>query len=690
MAPQSPYGPLGPMDQAEARRIADSVVERHRKGKLKKRLHDLTAEKYYVHVDGENDGQYAELVGDQVVMVPPRVGTFIRLQQNLLQPIVSHFVAYLCGIPFKAIADVPQGRRARDKGRMATVVANHVIADQQLNSKLAEAMFVAAVYGHCPVHATWRYGSKHPADPIAPQGMPPGYVDIWVGDPWDTTYNDGATRNSVYRMTYGRTMPLAVLENAFPGHPEISKLRGASSNSATASTSDRILRKWHSANQSQSGHPYIGAGESTEDLISVLVEEWAPGYLREHKEGLLRIVALSGRADTGMGAVGGGENVLLHQGPLPGGRLSAVRFYSLNRFDNVLGKPYVAPIDDLQIQLNNVVTMRAVRLAKFSSPKPVAPTGSGIEADTFIGDEDTILLYNGDRGPEYMKPPMGNPDYDAMIREIEAQLFRISGWQSASRGEANAGDSGAKVNFLAKADDTIFSPIRQGFEASFSDLMALCHALVRENAQGHPFLANIVGDELSYAIDPWIRAEELDYCDPHFKLTQGFGASPEALADALQGLVQLQAADGPLMTSDEFWDRYPNPALRPHRPNVRAVKQIRLNSINYMIERLCDEAETEYRDLIAQDPNIAPQLAVEIEAEVRRRYPLLRTEDYAMAFESMDEVIHDPNSSGLKRNVCELRMNAYYEQLQAMQEFSAGQGEEGGNEPSTQQERATA
>lgn len=670
---ESPWGPLGPQDAREAKRIASGVVERHRKGKAKKRLHDLTAEKYLVHVDGENDGQWAEIIGGQIVMVPPRPGTFIRLQQNLLQPIMSHFVAYLCGTPFKAVAQAPLGRRARDKARMATVLANHVISDQRLNSVLAEAMFVAGVYGHCPVHATWRYGSKE-MNPLANvPGAPPGYVHVWVGDPWDTVYNDGATRNSVHRMSYGRTVPLNVLRSAFPDHPEIGKLRGSVDGSATASTFDRIMRKWHSRNQVTRASNHIGAGSSTEDLVSVLCEEIAPGYLPEYPAGLLRIVALSGRAETGSGSVGGGgDEILLHQGPLPAGRFSAVRFYSLNRFDNVLGKPYIAAPDDLQIQLNNVVTMRAVRLAKYSRPRVTAPKGSGIDEDSFMADPDTVLLYNGTDRPEFMTPPMGNPDYDATLRNIEAQMFRISGWQAASRGEASAGDSGTKVAFLAKADDTIFAPIRQGFEAAFSDLMALAHALVRENAEGQPFLANIVGEELSYAIDPWVRAEEMDVMDPQFKLVSGFGASPEALAESLQALVQIQAADGPLMTGSEFWDRYPDPALRPHRPNSRATKRTRLNAINSAVERLCDEAEERFMEQVQQNPEVSGMLAVEIEEELFRRFPILRTEDWGMTLEALDEIIHDPNSSGLKRNVCELRMNRVYEQLAAIQSMAGG------------------
>lgn len=670
-----PYGPLGPQTPDEARKIANGTVERHRKGKAKKRLHDLTAEKYLIHVDGENDGQWAEIMGGSIVMVPPRPGTFIRLQQNLLQPIMSHFVAYLCGIPFKTVAEAPLGRRARDKSRMATVLANHTISDQKLNSLLAEAMYIAGIYGHCPVHGTWRYGSRaiNPLGNVP--GMPPGYVDFWIGDPWDTVYNDGATRNSVHRMSYGRVIPTQILKNAFPEHPQIGKLKGTTDSSATGSTFDRIARKWHSMNQVLRAASYISAGESSEDLTSVLCEEVVPGYDPMYPEGLLRIVALSGRAESGSGAVGGGgDNILLHQGPLPAKRLSAVRFYSLNRFDNVLGKPYVAAIDDLQIQLNNVVTMRSVRLAKYSNPRVTAPRGAGIEEDSFWADSDAILFYNGTDRPDFMTPPMGNPDYDASIAEIEAQMFRISGWQAASRGEANAGDSGTKVNFLAKADDTIFSPIRQGFEAAFSELMALGHALTRENAQGQPFLANIVGDELSYAIDPWVRAEDLDHLDPQFKVVSGFGASPEALAETLQALVQIPAADGPLMTSDEFWDRYPNPALRPHRPNIKATKRMRLNSINYLIERLCDEAEGQYAEQVQQMPQMAAQLAVVIEETVLRKYPLLRTEDWGMSLEALDEIIHDPNSSGMKRNVCELRMNRCYEELMRLQGAGAPAG----------------
>ena len=72
------------MSEEESNALAKEILDRHIFGLQKRRLRDLTAEKYLMHVDGENDGQWAEIVEGQAVIVPPKSGGSIRWQRNLL------------------------------------------------------------------------------------------------------------------------------------------------------------------------------------------------------------------------------------------------------------------------------------------------------------------------------------------------------------------------------------------------------------------------------------------------------------------------------------------------------------------------------------------------------------------------------------------------------------------------------
>ena len=79
---------------------------------------------------------------------------------------------------------------------------------------------------------TWRV--DYTKEAYRPVGLPPdqpgiqpGYVDFWVGDPWATVYDEGATRNSFHRVSYNRTLPLDQVKMAFPEAEGIEKLKGS-------------------------------------------------------------------------------------------------------------------------------------------------------------------------------------------------------------------------------------------------------------------------------------------------------------------------------------------------------------------------------------------------------------------------------------------------------------------------------
>ena len=664
----SPYVPAG--EHPDGRKLAEGVVSRHRAGLQAKRNRDLLAEMYQLHVDGENDGQYATIVDNTAVMIEPKgTGTY-RAQRNILRPVVDNMVSYFAGNRFRVVADVPMGRKARDKARVSTVLGNHIIETQRLNAVLSAAKYIAAVYGSCPVHADWRLDfTKEAYRPIgAPPGSPgiqPGYADIYVGDPWDTVYDSAATAQDLHRASFGRLLPLEQLRLAFGHVSGIERVTGRTDAPST-SRFQRILRAWENLNQ-------YGKGSSTltkshvdgDEVVYLLREETAPGVNREFPQGRMTIVAVSDVVDLS-GRVGhnsASSVLLLHDGPLPAGRFSFERFFSLARSDDPYGKPYVADLSPLQQELNQVVTLRNLRIAKYSDPQLIAMEGS-LQEDPVLGDPEEVLWTTTDKFPSYLSPPTGEPGYDMAIREIETQFFRIAGWQAASRGESNAGDAAAKVVALARADDTVFAPMRARFEESFIRLLQLAVSLYR-NFSDLPVLAQVAGDEYGYLVEPWIRKDDLPNEDPVFRITSAFGATPEVLAQTLTNLVVMKGADGaPLLTTEEFWDRHPDPTLKPTRANPAATRRQRLVQVNKEIEFYCTKAEEQYRAEVQHNPQMLFELARAVEAEVFGTLPLLRTEKPEMAIEALDELVHDTTSSALVRMTAELRQARYFDWLQ--------------------------
>jgi hypothetical protein len=380
----------------------------------------------------------------------------------------------------------------------------------------------------------------------------------------------------------------------------------------------------------------------------------------------LRLIALNGSATTDRyRATGRTDNgLLLHDGPLPGGRASAVRFYSTSRFDDVLGKPYIEDLSQLQQELNQVATLALERLRRFSRPQMTARAQS-LEDDTVINDPDYVLYYTHEK-PDFIAPPMGNPDFDRSVQEIESQMFRIGGWQAASRGEGSSGDAAAKVVALAKADDTIFGPVNRAFQDSLCELLQLSHALVKDFAE-LPFVAKVAGEDLSYAVEPWIRADDMSEEPPNFRVVSGFGATPESLAQNLMTLVGMTDAAGtPLMTEAEFWERHPDPSLKPRRPSATTIKRKRLMARNNFIEKLCKEAETEFQEAVEQDPQIAFRLAESVYQQVRANFPPTRTDNLGQAIEVLDELVHDTEVSKLTSHVAQLAQAEYFEWMAAM------------------------
>lgn len=644
-------------------------------------MRDLTAEKYLIHLDGEGYGQYAEIVNGQYVMVPPDLQNSLRLQRNLLRPMTDNMVAYHTAQQFRAVADSTMDKKSRDHARVDTLLANHIIVTQRLNDIAAESLYLGAAYGHGVIHAQWRddpggdvfdpiYSKELPAELMG--ALRPGMVDVWPGDPWATTYNEGATRRSVQYLSYDRIIPTQMLREAFAHVPGIESLEGRT-DLPSASRFQRTARRWTGsggfggAGFDGGTAAIFGDGPSGEELSAVVCFEMARGVDSRYPQGRLVIVVVRNQADIDErsgGGTGGGSSLLLHDGPLPAGRFSLVRVYAGQRTDDVLGAPYLKDIDDLQVQLNHLVTMRAEFLVKYARP-PFLAQEDGLADDTVITGDDAIIEYTTpDPPPGFIYPPsttMQSP-YDSAIEETLDQMFRIGGWQAASRGESKSGDAAAKVVALARADDTIFGPINRAFQSSICDLLQLCHALAKQYMTV-PMLVELTGEEIGYLADPWIRQEQLSDKPPVYRLTNGFGGTPEARGQQLTQLVTMQGADGqPLLTTRQFWTLWPDQSLRPPEVTADRMREARAQAINYAIETAAEQASNHPQlGPMLQNPQAQQMVAQQLHQRLGAEFPLERSDVPQMHIEVLDQIVQNVFADPLARLLARWRQGLYYD-----------------------------
>lgn len=690
--------------------LAKDVAEFHRWGLNRKRFRDLTAEKYMLHVDGEGDSQWADLYNGERVVIPFSLSGSPRAQHNLLRPMIDNMVAYHTTMPFRFAVDAKQDREARESALFDQAFANYVSAEQRWNALFAEAMYMAGVYGNCPVHAFWRDDlQSDPYQPVYNQmtqvlemleqmGLPPmmprrGMIDCWVGDPWDTVYDTGATRRSLHRTTYGRTLPGQLVRDAFGHVPGIEAVEG-SEKLPSRSRFQRTARKWLQSGNSIHGTSAIYSGYGGDELLALVCQEIAPGIEAEWPAGRLTVIALPGAATTDTAdaqstAVGGySKPVLLHDGPLPGETFSATRVYSSNRFDDILGKPYVGDLDDLQVQLNQLETF-VNEFVRRSTRAPLVNYG-GIDVDTAHYDDDAIIeaepMPGGGNHPLYYLelPARHLSILENKINRVQDAMFRIGGWQAASRGEGHAGDAAAKVVALAQADDTIHGPTNQRFQESVSELAGICWRLMKQYGDV-PWIIDIVGEEHQHLADAYLSREELSDRPPQYKLVSGFGATTEAKAQQLMDLLSMTDPLGqPILTAQQFKAAWPDSSVWPHEQDPDEVRQRRPNVINSRIRDAArqfreQQGIPEEAEIPIQHP-LVEQAAFQILMMIDQRFPILMDDDIATHLNVLSMITQEETEDVIARRVAMLRQDMLFQWLaerqQAQQEAQEG-GDEG-------------
>lgn len=672
----SPFG----VSVQEAERIAKQILEAHRKGKENARHHALTAEKLLLHMTGE---QWVDLIGGSRVGIPPNITGGMRLQDNILEVLVRHAVAYLTGQRYQFLAHSKNDRKSRDAARVDTRFANDIVRRQRLNQLIQETLFFAAPYGHCPVHAVWRddltadaYEPLYdiPTDQQAQMGeLRRGYPDLYTGDPWDTVYNEGAKRNSVQWYSYGRVFPITLVDQTFGHVLQGKELRG-STRLASASRYQRILSKWNGLSGSDWHSSLLQSSSAGGDeLVALVCREIAPGVLRQYPQGQLAIIAIDGVADTDKDSPSGqgGTPVLLHLGPLPGKRFSATRFYMSYAGDDVKGRPYLLDLDEDQVVYNQLYTLEFEWLKRFARPQWLISSG-GLIDDTATTEDDALVEYAGSEPPKLAFPPsMQSPFRDPMQRRFEA-MARKGGWQAASRGESSSGDAAAKVVALAKADDTIFAPIKQGIQDSLSELMGTCHALAKENMHVPQAITAIVGEDESYLAEPYISRDEMSDDPPFFELVSGFAPTPEHQVNQLAQLLQLGVID-----QQEFRKLYPDQTVMPPELGAQHLRAARALRRNNVINGVAPQLE----QVLAQAGPAGQQLMGQFFQQIMQEFPPELTDDPRLHIETLDQIVQDDDSHPVAKSIAREFQKMY--QFRAMQQQMQAQAM--GQDPNAQQ-----
>ena len=679
--------------------VAQDVAEFHKNGLETRRFHDLTSEKYLIHIDGEGDNQWADLYNGERIQIPHNLSGIPRAQNNLLRPIVDNMVAYHSTMPFRFVVETRPDRESRESGAIDQAFANYVAAQQNLNSLFAEALYMAAAFGNCPIHAYWRddpqFDAYQPVHAEGMQGPQRGSIDCFVGDPFDTVYATGSKRGQVERMTYGRVVAAQGVRQAFPHIPNIE----GSTTLNSSSRFQRTVRKWLQAGNSIHGTAAMMGGVEGDELIALVYSETAPGVDQRYPLGRLTIIALNGRATTdhsdasGTSAGHGGNAVLLHDGPLPGGAFSAVQIYSANRFDDVLGKPFVADLDEDQVQLNQLETL-VNEFVRRSVRAPLITSGVIADDSAAYLDDGEIEIDPGSQFiPSYLELPYRHiPLLENKIRRLEDGLFRKGGWQAASRGESRSGDAAAKVVALARADDTIHGPTNMQFRRSAEQFMGVCWRLMKQYGDV-PWLIDVAGDEIGHLIKPYIDRSQMSQEPPMYRLTSGFGATTEAKAQQLMNLWSMvdPVTGERAITTRQFKKQYPDRSLWPDELDPQEMRERRAKVVNQGIRGAVKQFRQEYQLDPAQVTGLANPL-VQQSAQflwpmIDQQYPIMMDDDIEAHLEALSTMTQDESEDSIVRRIAMLRQDQFFAWLSGKQQAVAEQAEpptKGGGPPAPQ------
>jgi hypothetical protein len=651
--------------------IADETREFHWRGLRSRRHRDLTAEKYVLHVDGEGGSQWYDLYHGQRLKIPANLSGVPRIQNNQLRPITDNFVAHLTTQPYRFVVEPPSSREDRESAVIDQALMNHVVRMQRWNALMAEAKYMAACYGTCPIHAAWRDDvNGDPYEAVAAQdemGNPmispkPGAVDNWVGNPFDHVFDSGARRHSIHRQTFGRVLPAQMVRDAF-GRPDIE----GNERIPSASMFQRVVQKWTQAGGDVHGSAVLTPGWGHDELIGVIYDEILPGTDPSWPNGRLAIVALQGSAATSRDEAHGGIGtpVLLWVGDLPAAAFSSVQVYSHHRMDDPLGKPFVADIDDDQIQLNQLESLVNEYLRRASRP-PLASSGA-VNVDTISFRGDTLLeveqLGAGSLELQYLEYPARHITLlESKISRVLDGMYRKGGWQAASRGEMKG--SGKAIIALQQADDSIFGPIVQRTREEL-EAFARLNWKLHKQYMDVPDIIDIVGDEQGHIAESYVSRVQMSERPPVFTLVSGFGTSTEARAQQLMNMFGMVDQRGEqVLGTRELRKNWPDQSLFRQIDDPQEVRDRRPLVINNTIRRVATMIRQQFPQIQGgmRDPMVQ-QAAMMGAQEVDQRHPTLMDDELERHIDILSVITQDETEDPLARQVAVFRQQQFWQWL---------------------------
>ena len=659
--------------------IAQDIFQRHMSALEARRDSDLIREKLLLHIDGSGDFQWADIHNGARVEIPNYISEY-RKTENILRLLVDNAVSYHTTMPLRFFADSSPDRRARDKALVDTLWANNLAYVQDFNGLFAEALYMAMPCGFGIVHGYWRddvdndwfepvgYGAG--GDPMAEMmkmfNPGQGMIDCWVGNSFDTVFDIGAKRNSVLWCSYGRVLPADLVRQHFGHVPGVDGLEGTTK-LPSASEFHRIARSWTSYSLGMHGSPVMNSRrQKTEELMTVICREIAPGGSPDYPDGRLQIIAVPGDVDTMRGRGHGAHALLLADQPLPGQAFSWELFYSHHRGSDIHGKPWVEDLDQLQVDLNIAKSKRWEVTNKMAEAPIVAPGGAIADDLLDIGGYNLLEVEPsmGAWRPRPMEWPQSIIQaLDNEIRELRQALYTGGGYQAASRGEAPGSRMAYRaIVALQEADKSIHGPVNQRFRRSAVNFMRKCWFQMK--AYGDvPWLVKSVGDEYQYLAETYIDNTKMSDVPPSYRLVNAFGTTPELHAQELQQLVTTRGSDGqPLLRTDEFRRQYPNQLVFDEAGNPAGVQRRRAKTVATALHKIAVAFRRE-TGLEEEDPSHpwVQQAARWVFDEVERRYPRLRDDDLNAHLAAYSEITQDETADPVARLAAMARQNLYYE-----------------------------
>lgn len=659
-----------------ANQIAREIIDQHAGGLRARYQRDLECEKFLLHIDGGGDSQWADILWGAQVEIPPDISEY-RHSENLLRPIVDNAVAHHTSMPLRYYVGSQPDRDARDRAIVDALWMNHVVDQQDLNGLFADALYLAMPAGFCPVHAYWREDRNDQYAPLTPASQDtrqPGMLDCWLGNPFDTVFDRHATRGSIYWASYGRMVPAQLVRQAFDHVEGVPGLQGTKQMPSVA-VFQRIARNWRLEGLGRHGSPVIEAWRQEqafeEESLLLLCREILPGVNPAYPGGRLQIVAVPEAADLRRGQ-GGKHGILLVDQPLPGGTFSFGLFYSHHRSDDVLGKPWVADLDDLQVRLNITIShewefIEKVRNAPIMGPGGVVPEDM-LDLDGYAYLEIPQELGANAR-PRVVQWQAGEvlQALDKKADGIRRAMWTIGGYQAASRGESLGSRTAAKtIMALQHADSTIHTPVNKRFQRSAADFARVCHAQMRMYGDV-AWLVEITGDEYAHLAAPYIDRTMLSERPPNYKLINSFG-TPEAVTQEILQLMTVRGADGDaLMTTEEGRRHLPQRMVFDGRADPKTVARRRAKTvavaIQYEVKQFREQTGMQITD--AAHPWIVESARM-VFATIQRRFGVKRSDDLMAHVARLTELVQDEAEDPITRQVAEMRLDVYY-QWQAMQ-----------------------